>query len=203
MLNLITLQNKRSFQKCPNHQDKSALGDIVVDLIRRSVSFLGVRGNSGQLFVVPEEGEMRPDLVSHGFYGDTKYADAILKYNGISNPFSLNSGDLLRIPNSDTMSKFTTPPKQPDVGAARKKASNVVFKPKSKKDQARVDFLATKPGATAPPVPPNIALDKGVKLANGKIVFGADVTSIKKQDCPEPISRAKLKEALIKNKLDG
>lgn len=202
MLNLITLLNKKTFQKCVDGSPSTA-GDVVVDLIRRSVSFLGVRGRSGQLFVVPEEGQMRPDLVAHSFYSDTKYSDAILKYNGVSNPFSLDQGDILRIPNHDTMAKFTTPPKTPDPGAARKKKSNVVFTPKSKKDQARVNFLATRPGATAPPVPPNIALDKGVKLANGKIVFGADVTSIKKEDCPEPISRTKLKESLIKNKLSS
>ena len=70
----------------------------------------------------------------------------------------------------------------------------------SKKDKARVSYLLNQQNA-APPVPPNFALQDGVKVLENKIVFGADVTNIKKEDCPEPISRTKLKETLIKNRL--
>lgn len=40
----------------------------------------------------------RPDLVSLAVYGDDKYADIICKINGISNPFELNEGMILVIP---------------------------------------------------------------------------------------------------------
>jgi hypothetical protein len=40
-------------------------------------------------------------------------------------------------------------------------------------------------------------------VVNGKIVFGTDVTSIKKEDCPDPISRTKLQATLLKNKISG
>ena len=50
---------------------------------------------------------------------------------------------------------------------------------------------------------PNIAITNGVTISNGKIIFGADVTNIKKEDCPEPISRTKLKESLLKNKINN
>ena len=46
-------------------------------------------------------------------------------------------------------------------------------------------------------------LAKNVKIKDGKIVFGEDVTAVNKDDCPEPISRANLKKALIKNNLFG
>lgn len=43
----------------------------------------------------------RPDLISLAVYGDDKYADFICKYNGISNPFEMNEGDILYIPGFD------------------------------------------------------------------------------------------------------
>lgn len=43
--------------------------------------------------------EMRPDLVSNTEYGTPKNAEFILKYSGISNPFSLKDDDILMIPN--------------------------------------------------------------------------------------------------------
>jgi hypothetical protein len=65
----------------------------------------------------------------------------------------------------------------------------------------RLDYLQKNSNATV--APPNIAKDTSVKVVNGKIVFGADVTSVKKEDCPDPISRTKLQAALVKNKIFG
>ena len=42
---------------------------------------------------------MRPDLVSMAMYGTEDYAEYILKFSGISNPFSLCGDDVLKIPN--------------------------------------------------------------------------------------------------------
>jgi hypothetical protein len=75
-----------------------------------------------------------------------------------------------------------------------------IVKPKSKQDKNRLDYLKAK-GALA--VPTSVALDDAVKVVNGRIIFGADVTAVKKEDCPDPISRAKLKETLLKNKIFG
>ena len=192
MLALKIFENKNLFTK-PN-------GDTVVDLIRRAVSFINIRSNFGKRYVVTEDDVMRPDLIAYYFYQDSSFVDLLLKYNGYSNPFALNVGDIIRIPDSSTLTQFGTKPTLSDLGASRKKKSNIVIAPKTKKDKARVDFLLNKQNAV-PPVPPNVALDSGVKVTNGRIVFGADVTNVKKQDCPDPISRTKLKETLIKNRL--
>lgn len=45
----------------------------------------------------------RPDLISLAVYGSDEYADIICKINGISNPFELNEGDLIYIPDVDTV----------------------------------------------------------------------------------------------------
>jgi hypothetical protein len=192
MLSLKILENKNPFTK--------SNGDVVVDLIRRAVSFINIRSNSGKRYVVDDETVMRPDLIANYFYQDSSLVDLLLKYNGYSNPFALDIGDIIRIPDPDTLAQFGGKPLLSDLGASRKKKSSVVIAPKTKKDKARVDFLLNKQNAV-PPVPPNVALDSGVKVTNGRIIFGADVTNVKKQDCPDPISRTKLKETLIKNRL--
>lgn len=46
-----------------------------------------------------EKYQMRPDLVSFAMYGDIDKAEYILKFTGISNPFSLDKDDVLKIPN--------------------------------------------------------------------------------------------------------
>lgn len=263
MLFLKTLTNKKTFTK--------ANGDVLVDLIRRSVSFLGIRTNSGKTYIVTEETAMRPDLISQYFYQDQNYLDVLLKYNGYSNPFALDVGDILKIPNVKTLEKFSKEQVDEVIGSngytggtdtfgtstgslsnnimSRKKSTNIVLSPKTKKDKARLKYLlqrsniadanlaklnalinsgsinpeditsqvlaalqggnfsGTKPSNSAfqvgntVPVPPNIALDNGVKIENGRIIFGSDVTNLKKEDCTEPVSRAKLKETLLKNKI--
>lgn len=42
---------------------------------------------------------MRPDLVSYAMYETDDYTEFILKFAGISNPFTLNDDDVLLIPN--------------------------------------------------------------------------------------------------------
>lgn len=251
MLELKTLINKPYFTK-PN-------GDVVIDLISRAVSFLGIRSNSGKAYIVTEETAMRADLISNYFYQSSSYADLLLKYNGYSNPFSLNVGDIIRIPSSENLLKYGGSGKALNIVSSRKKNDNIIISAKNKKDQIRLSYLLSRGNTTSNnlsnllallnsgtlnntsgtggnvsistignqlasilqggsgsvigpltssyqgtgviPVPPNFALENGVKLQNGKIIFGSDVTNIKKEDCPEPISRAKLKETLIKNKL--
>ena len=210
MIQLRTLANKLAFTK-PN-------GDVVLDLVRRAVSFLNIQSAVGQYYRVDEETVMRPDLISNYFYGSSNYLDLLLKYNGYSNPFAVDINDIFRIPDSDILNKFGAQPNLSELGASRKKRANVVFAPKSKKDQKRVEYLLKRAnagagglgagglgagGLGAPPVPPNVALDNGVKITNGQIVFGSDVTNVKKEDCPDPISRTKLKETLLKNRIGG
>ena len=53
---------------------------------------------SGQFLQVNEYYIARPDLISLAMYGDDCYGDIICKINGISNPFELNKGMILFIP---------------------------------------------------------------------------------------------------------
>lgn len=195
MLNLKTLLNKSEFTKLN--------GEIVVDLIRRAVSFLGIKSNSGINYQVTEETAMRSDLISNYYYQDSSFCDLLLKYNGYSNPFVIDVNDIIKIPETSTLSNFGKGGTALEIGKPRKKKATSVFQPTTKKDKSRINFLIKKAGVGAAPIPPNIAITNGVTISNGKIIFGADVTNIKKEDCPEPISRTKLKESLLKNKINN
>jgi len=48
--------------------------------------------------LVDENMAMRPDLISYVAYGIVSNWDLILKFNGISNPFSIDVGQILLIP---------------------------------------------------------------------------------------------------------
>jgi len=194
MLNFRILLNKESITKLN--------GEVVVDLIRRSVSFLGIKLDSGMKYLVTEDTAMRSDLIANAYYQDSSICDLLLKYNGYSNPFSIDVNDIITIPDVQDLSNFVKPGTLLEIGKPRKKKATNVFQPTTKKDKRRLNFLIKKAGAAAP-IPPNIAINNGVTISNGKIIFGTDVTNIKKEDCPEPISRTKLKESLLKNKINN
>jgi hypothetical protein len=198
----------------------------VTDLISSTFSFPKSTSGSG-ISVVNEYENMRPDLVANRIYGDQSKWDAILKYNGISNPFSIQQGDLLyAIPfaalNTVYIAPVTIPQRgervETDVNGALLDDGNRGNKGKDKK---RVENLANKnaqrargaaaakngaSGATVGKdgkLPPNLSKkgDKSVKIKDGRLVFGEDVTTVNKDNCPVPISRARLQAALLKDKL--
>ena len=140
--------------------------------------------------------EMRPDLISILYYGTENYADILCKYNGISNPFSLVRDQLIRVPNTPD-AYFVKTEDIIDKGTV-KASANVILA--TKKDSARLSYLK-KLGTSL--TQPNLTLpnDKNIKVQNGKVIFGADVTKVNKQDCPTPISRSNVLKNLIESKI--
>lgn len=57
-----------------------------------------------------EEHICRPDLVSYDAYGTPEHAELLMKLNGISNPFELNSDVYIIIPTYDYLEDFTIIP---------------------------------------------------------------------------------------------
>jgi len=174
----------------------------ITDLIYSTFSFPNSNVGSG-IAVVNEYENMRPDLLSNRIYSDQGKWDAILKYNGISNPFSLESGRILSIIPFSYIEEVYSIPNiinervgKDDIG--------VEAIPVNRKDKRRVENLANKASVgKGGALPPNIAKegDKSVKVKEGRLVFGEDVTTVNKANCPVPISRARLQNALLKDKL--
>jgi hypothetical protein len=87
-------------------------GDTLIDLISSTFDFnKGGTSNAG-LIRVSEDEIMRPDLISTRIYTESSKWDILLKYNGISNPFSINVGDILVSPTFNKMDLFIVEPNQ-------------------------------------------------------------------------------------------
>ena len=84
-----------------------------------------------------EEG--RPDLIALKYYGNHADTDLILKFNGISNPFSMAEGDIIEIPaNQDRFLKFIKPTRT--LGES-KKEQFMQERRLTTKDKKRLEFL--------------------------------------------------------------
>lgn len=155
--------------------------------------------------IVTSELEMRPDLVARIYYGDVSKLDYILKFNGISNPFSLERGTTLIIGDSKEMESNFTGKSDTDPDKKQADIRDKFFDPNrlSKKDSKRLAALQQKSSQFsngASNLPPNMAEvgSQEMKVKDGVVIFGGDVV---KTSCPEPISRAVVKSKLIEQKI--
>lgn len=181
---------------------KKSNGDNVVDLTSSTFSFEKDSGISAAFAIVQQEESMRPDLLAVRLYDDQGYYEALLKYNGISNPFSINQDDFLLTPSFRSLDAMLVPPKTIVDKGAQQKTSNesLLLNPKSNKDKKRLEALRDKVKEI---VPPNVNTEgnKNVKVRDGKVIFGEDVTQVNKDNCPIPISRTRLIQQLTKANL--
>lgn len=67
---------------------------------------------AGGMVLVNEYENMRPDLVANRIYGDITLWDALLKYNGISNPFSVKQGTLMYATSDSALASSYANPKE-------------------------------------------------------------------------------------------
>lgn len=94
-------------------------GIEIVDLTTRSMSY-STNGDVIDAFYVGDDMEMRIDLISYAAYGNDDNFDSILKFNGISNPYSIESTMLLQIPDLNFMySSMDSPANVDEVESVR------------------------------------------------------------------------------------
>jgi hypothetical protein len=205
----------------------NSLSQLVTDLVYGTFKFPASNTNAG-LTVINDYENMRPDLLADRIYGDQSKWDALLKYNGISNPFSVKSGDIyytlqfggldatyvkprdiqLRGEKVSIDSNGAIIPEAKSPGKDKNRLENLANKnaqrakgaAAAKNAKAVADGVTTGPGGALPPGV-NKKGDKNVKIKNGRLVLGEDVTTINADNCPVPISRARLQAALLKDKL--
>ena len=102
--------------------------------------------------VVADREVGRPDLISLKYYGIQSLTDLILKFNGISNPFSLNEGDVLEIPvNQDKFKAFIKPGRN---NGETQKEKFLKQRRLTEKDKKRFDFIQKTAQLEA--LPPNM-----------------------------------------------
>lgn len=135
--------------------------------------------------LVSDEDQMRIDLVTNKKYASPGRMGSLLKINGISNPFSVETGDILYVPDDESIAKSMEDKKNRDKQnsntnlnpntAFRKAQESKKFTPSSERSK----YLDSIKNRTPENLPPNI-LQPGelpVVTKSGLIFFGPDATS--------------------------
>lgn len=174
-------------------------GEQIVDLISSTFNF-GESNTTMGPTVVNEDEIMRPDRLSEKLYSSQNYWDVILKFNGISNPFSLDFGEMLFAPSVGYLEKLVSPAKTIiDKGTEpAKKNESTVIKPKSKKDERMLAAIRTRVSEV---LPPNINQTgaKNVTVENGRVILGPDMTTANASSSNQTINRARVQAQLQNN----
>jgi hypothetical protein len=148
------------------------------------------------VFRVPSGIEMRPDLISQSAYNNTSYAEYILKFNGISNPFTIAPNDKILIPSLDSAKKIVVNRGDDQAESEAKKIRNSykyidpAKAPKRDGNLSKFDDRELN-GQTGDgledgtagdnlqegALPPNIAPEgqKGITYRNGRVYFGEGI----------------------------
>lgn len=74
-------------------------GNKIIDLTQGIFSRSSGQIKDYEVIHMDEVFQMRPDLVSQAMYNTDEYTEFILKFAGISNPFTLDKDDTLLVPN--------------------------------------------------------------------------------------------------------
>lgn len=195
MLEIDTIsRNKNIFNPDRDLMDQ---GIGIWDLTRSSMSFSLINLKIKGFYTVTEDLQMRPDLISYQAYGNLSNIGSLMKINGVSNPFAIQTGSLFAIPlqgrleaafdQKRTLIKEGNTTTNPNT-AFRKAQEGKAFKTSS----SRKSFVEAQNKAKNPvpqPLPPNI-LQEGeeqVIKSNEFILFGASTTSAAPNSSALPI----------------
>jgi len=130
------------------------------------------------LYKVPAEFAMRPDLISAAVYNSTAYAEIILKFNGISNPFTIKEGDIILIPNLDSVRDIISPRPGSIADTGKKLRDSYKYIDPTKVPKSDNKFqsreLINIPDEA---LPPNITKEgeQQIVYRNGRVYFGQGV----------------------------
>lgn len=128
------------------------------------------------IFLIEERHICRPDLLSWESYGNTDYVDAILKFNQICNPFSMELYDIIVAPTPASLNSFYQKPNKISQQILDTKALFLDPKRASQKDINRIKQLAKiaskRKNGSSSPMPTNL-------LRPGEVPFSTDGTALK------------------------
>jgi hypothetical protein len=173
MLGIDVIESKPFFTN-PKTQIQS------LDLVSPSWDTKRIQYSLRSIAIVTEETEMRPDLVAMSYMGDQGGLGTLLKLNNISNPISLQSGEVLAVPGQTMVSdlfnsgRSITNQKQ-KARSFRKELQEKI----SQVSKERLEYLNSKniSNLADTPLPPNL-LQEGqqqILVEGGKLLFGPDI----------------------------
>lgn len=135
-----------------------------------------------RFFVVKEEHLCRMDLLCQEVYNDPSLVDVLCKWNNITNPFSIQVGDVIICPTMKSLTSFYVTNPVSKVEALDTKSSWLDPKRATKKDINRLEQMKKaaykeKNGSTDPK-PTNLLRDgEAPFVANGKTIVFAPYTN--------------------------
>ena len=132
------------------------------------------------VYRVPKDFAMRPDLIAAAVYNNSLYAEIILKYNGISNPFSIDEGDIILVPDLGSAQLNVDTHEGTDVdGSKAIRDSYKYIDPTKipKNGTSEFDSRQIVKGAHEGALPPNIAEEgeQQITYRNGRVYFSSSV----------------------------
>jgi len=113
----------------------SITDEDMIDLL--SKTFIYSTNFEYRIVEVTEMTVARPDILSNVAYGSDMYGDLICKINGISNPLEMNVGQLLVVPEPQSLKLFFT--KETSDIDDLSKDSNLRPTPKKKKEKRKTN----------------------------------------------------------------
>jgi hypothetical protein len=133
--------------------------------------------------IVTEEEAGRPDIMSWTFYKTPHKVDLILKWNGISNPFSIEAGTEIEIPILISTFKKFIKPSRPSEETQKDKF--IAQRRMTEKDVKRLEFIQQKAAKyNTQALPPNMIKDgqqKSTVVGPARLVNGPLDTDTKTQ----------------------
>ena len=179
MIKIDTLDRNRPIFN-PNINSDPGYG--ILDFTKSNMK---TRGNIvlKEIYLANSEDVMRCDLIANKKYGNSGRMGSLLKFNGFSNPFSLDEGDLIYVPTDDSIEKSFSAKKESlkNVGT---EDSNSAFRKsqESKKfitSPSRKEYLNNLKNKTAQELPPNVLQtgERPIVTKSGLIFFGPDATN--------------------------
>jgi hypothetical protein len=175
----VLTKNKDVFNPDPDLMNKKY---GIWDLTNSSLTYKNVDVNVDTVFMVPEDIQMRPDLLAYRKYGKEGYFGSMLKFNGISNPFSLTEGFFMYMPSESSIQRAFDEKKKLDKGgntnaspaqAFRKSQESKIVKPSEGRSKFLESKIKNQPGQV---LPPNLRQEgeRSTTRKNGFIIFGPD-----------------------------
>ena len=168
----------------------TAVGDVIDDLISATFVYPARSLNLSPI-IIKEEEAMRPDTLANRVYGDSSLWDILLKFNGISNPFSFEPGELIFSPPMDTLMQSAVGPKTvPEKGEVVDSNGNEkkLIKPRNNTDVKRLDALRKKVKEL---VPSNVNKTgvKNIVTRDGLVVLGGSMSQSSESNKSGSLSR--------------
>lgn len=201
------------FKHIDDKLEKNINGEDIIDLTSQSYKDIDLLDYNGRI-IVDNNMVMRPDLLSLEVNRDMDFTN-LLKTNLISNPFTLDTSDIILV-SSDSFSSISVVPKNSDVDSDTDIRKDYVNPEKADEADPNIQKIRNKfkqlqelgrnaPAPSRSNLPPNFNEfgDGEVEVVNNKVKFAPGVARDASECSTEPISKAELISQILKNKLNS